>query len=81
MIMPKVNVRETNPVLYAKVKSEQDKLREDCTARITVARLCPYCGHKITTIYKGNHGYATEKCVNCGENVIFPPISFRMANK
>lgn len=79
--MPKINIRESNPALFAQVKSEQDKLREECTASIKVARLCPYCGHKITTICKGNHGYATEKCVNCGEEVIFPPISFRVANK
>ncbi len=78
--MPKINIRETNPTLYAKVKCEQDKLRSECLAGLTVARLCPYCGHKITTIYKGEHGYATEKCANCGESVIFPPISFRLKN-
>ena len=78
--MPKINIREKDPELYEKVKSEQNKMRTQCNARVKVARLCPYCGHKITTIYKGEHGYATEKCGNCGEDVIFPPISFRLAH-
>lgn len=36
---------------------------------------------QITTIYKGNHGYATEKFSNCSEEVIFPPISFRLTTQ
>ncbi len=77
--MPKINIRQQNPEHYAQVKCLQDKMRSECSTQIRVARLCPYCNHKITTIYKGNHGYATDKCSNCGEEVIFPPISFRMA--
>ena len=46
---------------------------------MTLARLCPYCGHKIEILSRGTHGYAFTKCPNCGENVGFPPVSFRLA--
>lgn len=77
--MPKVNIRETDPVRYAKVKAEQDELNKKCDTAMTVARLCPYCNHKITILCSGSHSYAKEKCPNCGENVTFPPISFRLS--
>lgn len=76
--MPKVDIKKENPELYERVSKEQRALREKCS-HYKVARLCPYCGHKVTTVYKGDHGYSDEKCTNCGENVLFPPISFRMA--
>ena len=79
--MAKVDVQRANPELYEQVKTEQERLKIHCRAQMKVARLCPYCGHKTTTIYKGNHGYADEKCPNCGEEVIFPPISFRLSSK
>lgn len=59
--MAKVDVQRANPELYEQVKSEQNKMKTHCRAQMKVARLCPYCGHKITTIYKGSHGYADEK--------------------
>lgn len=47
--MPRFNIREENPVKYAQVKAEQEKLRAECSrsSSMTLARLCPYCGHKI----------------------------------
>lgn len=77
--MPRCNIREENPAKYAQVKAEQEKLRAECSqsSSITLARLCPYCGHKIEILSRGTHGYAFTKCPNCGENVGFPPVSFR----
>lgn len=77
--MAKVNIREINPARYAKIKSEQDALRAQCGSLIKLSRLCPYCEHKVENIAKGSHGYAMAKCPHCGEEVIFPPISFRLA--
>lgn len=76
--MPKINIREVDPVRYAKVKAEQEQLSAQCSTLMTIARLCPYCGHKMTMLCRGNHNYSKEKCSNCGENVVFPPISFRL---
>lgn len=47
--MPRYNVRIENPNRYAQVKAEQDKLRAECArnSNMTLARLCPYCDHKI----------------------------------
>ena len=47
--MPRYNIRTENPVRYAQVKAEQDRLRAECarSSSITLARLCPYCDHKI----------------------------------
>lgn len=44
-IMPRYNVREENPIRYAQVKAEQEKLRAECAKKssMTLARLCPYC--------------------------------------
>ena len=77
--MPKVNIKETDPVRYAKVKAEQEELSKKCASAMKIARLCPYCGHKVTILCSGSHSYAQEKCPNCGESVTFPPIVFRMA--
>ena len=79
--MPRYNIREENPAKYAQVKAEQEKLRAECSqsSSMTLARLCPYCGHKIEILSRGTHGYAFTKCPNCGENVGFPHVSFRLA--
>ena len=62
--MPRCNIREENPAKYAQVKAEQEKLRAECSqsSSITLARLCPYCGHKIEILSRGTHGYAFTKC-------------------
>ena len=77
--MPRVNVNQTNPVHYARVKAEQEELRKKCSSELSIARICPYCQHRITILFRGQHSYSKEKCPNCGEEVIFPPIQFRMA--
>lgn len=75
--MAKVNVRLNNPERYAKVKAEQEALQKECSTQIGIARLCPYCEHKISILLRGEHSFSKEKCPNCGESVVFPPISFR----
>lgn len=53
--MPRYNIREENPAKYAQVKAEQEKLRAECSqsSSMTLARLCPYCGHKIEILSRG----------------------------
>lgn len=77
--MPRVNIREVDPIHYAKVRAEQEKLQAQCDSTMMVARLCPYCSHKIEVLCRGTHSGAIAKCSNCGEKVFFPPISFRLA--
>ena len=79
--MPRYNIQEKYPDRYAKVKAEQEQLRAECArnSSMTMARLCPYCEHKIEILLRGIHGYSFLKCPNCGEQVGFPPVSFRMA--
>ena len=76
--MHKINIREMDPVRYARVKEEQETLRKQFNGAV-IARLCPYCGHKIEMLYHGNHGACFTKCPRCGEDVTLPPVSFRMA--
>ena len=49
--MPRVNIREKDPAHYAKVKAEQDELSKQCSSKMTMARICPYCQHKVTILY------------------------------
>jgi hypothetical protein len=77
--MAKFNIRDEDPDHYEKIKAEQERLKKQCDCMMRVARICPYCRHKITVACKGSHGFETVKCPNCGEDVIFPPLSFRIA--
>ena len=77
--MPRVNIKEKDPVHYAKVKAEQNELSKQCSSKMTMARICPYCQHKVTILYRGQHSFSKEKCPNCGEEVTFPPVQFRIA--
>lgn len=77
--MYKVNVKATDPARYSKVLAEQEDLKKTYASSITMARLCPYCNHKIEILCRGTHGGCYSKCPNCGENVFFPPVSFRLA--
>ena len=43
--MPKVNIKEKDPEHYAKVKAEQAELCKQCSSKMTMARICPYCQH------------------------------------
>ena len=74
--MSKINIKEKDPAHYARVKAEQDELNKQCQSNIAVARICPYCGHKIAILHSGHHSFSREKCPNCGEEVTFPPIVF-----
>lgn len=78
--MAKFNVKETYPERYERVKKEQKELESICESQLRLARLCPYCHHKISVVIRGEHSYTSEKCPNCGEDVVFPPISFRMSS-
>lgn len=74
--MPKMNVQQVNPERYAQVKAAQDSLRRQCSGMMKMVRLCPYCDHRVENVARGEHGYTFAKCSNCGEEVVFPPVSF-----
>lgn len=56
--MPRYNIRTENPVRYAQVKAEQDRLRAECarSSSITLARLCPYCDHRLDGAHRHFNG-------------------------
>jgi hypothetical protein len=68
-----------DPAKYEAVKKQQDALKERCKGILRVARICPYCDHRVNDVAKGDHGYSFAKCPNCREEVVFPPIHFRLA--
>ena len=77
--MAKINVKETNPDHYAQAAAEQEALKRTYSSTIQIARLCPFCGHKVEVLCRGTHSGVYTKCPNCGESIFFPPITFRMA--
>lgn len=80
--MPRCDVRTTNPEHYARVKAEQAQVEKQYfTHGLLIARVCPYCGNKIEMLARGRHDPSQLKCSNCGEEVKFPPIQFRMARE
>ena len=42
-----------------------------------VARVCPYCLHKVAYAFAGYHAPERVKCASCGEEVILPAVSVR----
>lgn len=76
--MPKINAKEKNPTRYALAAAEQEALKKTYSSTIQIARLCPFCDHKIEVLCRGTHSGAYTKCPNCGESVFFPPIAFRL---
>lgn len=76
--MGRYSLREADPVRFEQVANEQRELQGTYASRMTMARLCPYCGHKLEILCRGNHGGSFIKCSNCAEEVFFPPVSFRM---
>ena len=79
--MPKkINIRKRDPEHYARIKAEQDELEKECSRKLKIERMCPYCNFPVSTVIRGNHGYAREVCPRCEEPVLFPPLSFRIAN-
>lgn len=75
--MAKVNMQQLNPERYARVRAAQDALKAQCSGMMKMVRLCPYCDHRVENVVRGEHGYTFAKCSNCGEEVVFPPVSFR----
>lgn len=75
--MNKVNVRTSNPARYARIAAEQEELKRTYSSSITMARLCPFCSHKIEVLCRGSHGGTYTQCPKCSENVFFPPVLFR----
>lgn len=74
--MPRVNIRQTDPVRYAQVAAEQEMLKQTYSSQMQIARLCPYCSHKVEVLCRGTHRGAYSKCSNCGETVFFPTHHF-----
>lgn len=72
-------IERQDPERYRRIKEEQKKIFSECPTNIKVTRSCPYCGHKLGEIFRGQHGYTMIKCENCGETTIFPPLNFRIA--
>jgi len=75
--MGKFSLKEVDPIRYEQVVNEQKELKAAYASRMTMARMCPYCNHKIEVLCRGNHGGCYIKCPNCSEEVFFPPVSFR----
>ena len=75
-----VDIRIRGPEKYAAVESQQQKLREETRYMVKISRPCPYCDHSVIVMFPGQNGYLQAKCPNCGQEVIFPPIYFRLAN-
>jgi len=70
-----------DPVRQARVRAEQEELRRQYATHITMARLCPYCEHKVEVLCKGSHGASFVKCPKCNESVFFPPVVFRTLHR
>ncbi len=51
--MAKLNIRNSDPERYARVTAEQEELKRSYSSQIRVARLCPYCDHKIEVLCRG----------------------------
>ena len=77
--MPRVNIQQSDPERYVAVKEEQRRLRRQYATHIRMARLCPFCGHKIEVLCSGSHAGSELKCPNCNEDVFFPACTFRTA--
>jgi len=75
--MPRLDIQSQDPERYALVRAEQEELMRQYSSVYTLARLCPYCDHKVETLYRGHHAETRVKCSNCGQDVFFPAVYFR----
>jgi len=72
--MAKKDIRSYNPERYDRVKSEQNRLSQIYGDTATVARICPYCGAKLSLLLDGQHDAEKRKCSDCGEQLNLPPV-------
>lgn len=77
--MSKFNLKEADPLRYAQVLAEQQELKRTHSSSIRMARLCPFCEHKVEVLCRGSHSATYLKCPSCGEDIFFPPVMFRRA--
>ena len=77
--MQKTNVQQIDPARYARVRAAQDDLKRKAEGKLKMIRLCPYCEHRVESVAQGSHGYVITKYSHCGEEIVFPPLSFRQA--
>ena len=77
--MARINVKVSDPARYAQIRAEQQELEKNYSSSAMIVRLCPYCKHKVEILCRGTHSATYVKCQNCGEDVIFPPVTFRRA--
>ena len=60
--MAKFNIREQDPQKYSAVKAEQDKLSAICGVQMKIARICPYCGHTVSIVYRSEERRVGKEC-------------------
>ena len=77
--MQRPNIQQNDPERYARIKAEQIDLKKQADSKLKLIRLCPYCEHRVESVAQGSHSYVITKCPHCGEEIVFPPISFRRA--
>lgn len=77
--MAKINSKALDPLRYSCIQAEQQELKKQYSNHTTMARLCPYCQNKLEVLCKGTHGASYVKCSQCGEQVFFPPVTFRLS--
>ena len=53
--MGRYSLKEADPALYEQILQEQRELRGTYASRVTMARLCPYCNHKLEVLCRGSH--------------------------
>ena len=75
--MQRQTLREINPELYAQMKQEQARLREEVLPVTLLARICPNCLHVLERLPRGVHGECILKCPVCKEETVFPTLFYR----
>lgn len=79
--MARLDVKTQDPERYAQVKAEQEELKLQFSMAAfgtSVAQALPIPVSIRSSFVSGEHGPSRAKCPNCGEEVVFPPIAFRL---
>ena len=79
--MPRPTLRESNPELYALMKKEQAKLREEVLPITMLARVCPNCLHMMEYLPRGIHEEVMLKCPICKEELVYPTLYYRSGKR